>query len=172
MRFIVGFLSLLTIPAGCLRLPGLPAAAATRPAVWATSAVRAAKRTVLRREALLIGKVHRVARGGGDVGGGGEEGEERSEGVLARAASLPLLQVLPPQVQTAVVVNTVGFGLLEATRKRGSILTVAGAVNAYALGLVLWASLGGWGWGTCVLYLAAGSAVTKIKMAEKQVQRT
>lgn len=100
MRVTVGFLSLLVIPAGSLRLPGLPAAAATRPAVWATNAVRAAKRTaVLRREALLIGKVHRVARGGGDGvdGDGGEE--QRSEGILARAASLPLLQVLPPQVK-------------------------------------------------------------------------
>ena len=73
-------------------------------------------------------------------------------------------------MQTAVVVNTVGFGLLEATRKRGSILTPAGAVNAYALGLVLWASLGGWGWGTCVLYLVAGSAVTKIEMTKKEVR--
>lgn len=103
MRFTVGVLSLLTIPAGSLRLPGSPAAAATRSAVWATSAVRAAERTaVLRREALLIGKVHGVARGGGDRGDGGdsEEGEGgRSEGILARAASLPLLQVLPPQVK-------------------------------------------------------------------------
>ena len=101
MRFTVGFFSLLIIPAESLRLPGLPAAAATRRAVWATSAVRTAKKTaVLRREAFLIGKVHRVARGGGDVNdGGGEEGMGRSEGVLARTASLPLLQVLPPQVK-------------------------------------------------------------------------
>lgn len=97
MRCTLGFLSLLVIPAGSLRLPGLPVAAATRPAGWAASAVRAAKRTaVLRREAVLIGKVHRVARGGGD---GGEGARDGSEGVLARAASLPLLQVLPPQVK-------------------------------------------------------------------------
>lgn len=73
------------------------------------------------------------------------------------------------QVQTALVVNTVGFGLLEATGKRGSILTVSGAFSAYLLGLLLWTTLGGWGWGTCVLYLVAGSAVTKLKMAKKEV---
>lgn len=73
-------------------------------------------------------------------------------------------------MQAALVVNTVGFGLLEATGKRGSILTVSGAFSAYILGLVLWATLGGWGWGTCVLYLGAGSAVTKLKMAKKEVR--
>lgn len=67
------------------------------------------------------------------------------------------------------MVNTVGFGLLEATRKRGSILTPAGAANAWLLGLMLWSTLGGWGWGTCVLYLVAGSAVTKLKMGKKEV---
>lgn len=75
----------------------------------------------------------------------------------------------PSQVQTALVVNTVGFGLLEATGKRGSILTATGALSAYILGLVLWTALGGWGWGTCVMYLVAGSAVTKLKMAKKEV---
>lgn len=78
------------------------------------------------------------------------------------------MQCLPSQVQTALVVNTVGFGLLEATGKRGSILTASGAFSAYLLGLVLWTALGGWGWGTCVLYLVAGSAVTKLKMAKKE----
>lgn len=68
------------------------------------------------------------------------------------------------------MVNTVGFGLLEATGKRGAILTKSGAFSAYLLGLVLWTTLGGWGWGTCVLYLMAGSAVTKVKMAEKEVR--
>lgn len=75
------------------------------------------------------------------------------------------------QVQTALVVNTVGFGLLEATGKRGSILTASGALSAYLLGLLLWTALGSWGWGTCVLYLVAGSAVTKVKMAKKEVQQ-
>lgn len=65
--------------------------------------------------------------------------------------------------------NTVGFAALEATRKRGSILTPWGAANAWILGVLLWATLGGWGWGTCVLYLAAGSAVTKVKMEKKEV---
>ncbi len=69
------------------------------------------------------------------------------------------------------MVNTVGFGLLEATGKRGSILTKSGAFSAYLLGLVLWTTLGGWGWGTCVLYLMAGSAVTKVKMAKKEVKK-
>ncbi|CAM9204123.1 unnamed protein product [Ectocarpus sp. 12 AP-2014] len=169
MRVIVGAFALLICPARCLLRVAVPPAPAMAsqpaPAARAVDAIpggaiftSGGHRRSSRRRA-LIAKVHRVARGGG--------GQER-KGILAHAVSLPLVQALPPQAQTALLVNTVGFGLLEATGKRGSILTSAGTFSAYVLGLVLWSTLGGWGWGTAVLYLMAGSAVTKLKMEKKE----
>lgn len=77
---------------------------------------------------------------------------------------------LAPQARAALLVNTVSFGLLEASGKRGSILTPSGALNSWILGVILWGTLGAWGWGTCVLYLFAGSAVTKIRKKKKEVR--
>ncbi|CAN0205905.1 unnamed protein product [Ectocarpus fasciculatus] len=170
MRVVVGAFALLVCPARCLLRLAVPpptvvmtthpaAAAVTRSAVDAIPGGAILMPRGHSRRRALIAKVRRVARGGG-----GQEGK----GILAHAASLPLVQVLPPQAQTALLVNTVGFGLLEATGKRGSILTTAGNFSAYVLGLVLWSTLGGWGWGTAVLYLMAGSAVTKLKMEKKE----
>ncbi|CAM9568167.1 unnamed protein product [Choristocarpus tenellus] len=108
----------------------------------------------LRRSSL--GKVHTLPRGGAQ------------DGPCMSLPVLPCVPFLPPQIQTAIAVNTVGFGALEATGKRGSVLTAWGAIHAYILGLLLWSCIGGWGWGTCVLYLALGSAVTKVKMKKKE----
>ncbi|CAM9243631.1 unnamed protein product [Discosporangium mesarthrocarpum] len=87
---------------------------------------------------------------------------------LPALSTLPLANLLSSQFHAAIAVNTIGFGILEATGKRGSLLTAWGAAHAYALGIILWGCIGGWGWGTCVLYLAAGSAVTKVKMKKKE----
>lgn len=110
MRIVVVALSLLVSPSSCLLRVSVPATAATPPthhhaaqATAAVSAIPAARHSRgggrgavgQSRERALIGKVHGVARGGG-----GEEGE----GILGYAASLPLLQVLPPQVSAAVVI--------------------------------------------------------------------
>ena len=48
------------------------------------------------------------------------------------------------------------------------LLTNQGFFHALALGTGLWATLGWRGWTTCVLYLFLGSAVTKVKMQEKE----
>lgn len=111
MKVTVGIVGLLATSASCLRVTGPPgtlthsairttatsAAAATTTTTTAASKVARAVvgRTAVLRQAAL-GKVHRVARGGGGEG-------EGTEGVLSRAAALPLLQFLPPQVGLLVV---------------------------------------------------------------------
>ncbi|KAG5188731.1 integral membrane protein DUF92-domain-containing protein [Tribonema minus] len=67
----------------------------------------------------------------------------------------------------ALTINSVGFGLFIGSGKAEKLLTPQGAAHAYVLGNILWYALGWRGWTTCVLYLLAGSAVTKVKMAEK-----
>lgn len=52
--------------------------------------------------------------------------------------------------------------------KKQQMFTPSGLFHAWALGVMLWGSLGWRGWSTCVLYLIAGSCVTKVKMAKKQ----
>ena len=48
------------------------------------------------------------------------------------------------------------------------MLTPSGLAHAWALGVMLWGSLGWRGWSTCVVYLIGGSAVTKVKKAKKE----
>lgn len=50
-------------------------------------------------------------------------------------------------------------------------LTSQGLAHAWALGVLLWSTLGGKGWLVCCSYLVFGSMVTKIKMKEKEVRR-
>ncbi|CAM9168638.1 unnamed protein product, partial [Chrysoparadoxa australica] len=50
------------------------------------------------------------------------------------------------------------------------ILTQAGFLHAYALGVLLWGCLGPQGWLTCVFYLIGGSAVTKVRTTEKEAK--
>lgn len=47
-------------------------------------------------------------------------------------------------------------------------LTPSGLAHAWALGVILWSTLGWRGWCACVVYLVAGSKVTKVKMAKKE----
>ena len=48
------------------------------------------------------------------------------------------------------------------------LLTTQGFVHAFALGTGLWTTLGWRGWTLCVAYLFLGSAVTKVRFAEKE----
>ncbi|EKX50469.1 hypothetical protein GUITHDRAFT_157284 [Guillardia theta CCMP2712] len=68
----------------------------------------------------------------------------------------------------SLVLNSVLALLLLATGKYRSFLTSSGLLSAWLLGVILWGSLGFAGWSTCVVYLIAGSLVTKVKMAEKE----
>ena len=63
-------------------------------------------------------------------------------------------------------INAVLFGLLRKTLLK--VLTPAGFIHALALGTGLWTTLGWRGWSLCVAYLFLGSAVTKVKFAEKE----
>jgi uncharacterized protein (TIGR00297 family) len=74
----------------------------------------------------------------------------------------------PAGLATAAIVNSVLFAPLYLTGKLESMLTPAGVAHSAALGTVLWATLGWQGWTLCVLYLLAGSKVTKVKMSDKQ----
>jgi uncharacterized protein (TIGR00297 family) len=73
----------------------------------------------------------------------------------------------PAGFATAALVNGVLFAPLYLTGKFDSMLTPAGVAHAAMLGTTLWATLGWQGWTLCVLYLLAGSKVTKVKMADK-----
>ncbi|MEM9219951.1 MAG: TIGR00297 family protein [Cyanobacteria bacterium P01_F01_bin.150] len=48
------------------------------------------------------------------------------------------------------------------------LLTPAGLVHAWALGVIIWATLGWQGYGVIMFYFLIGSAVTRIGMAEKE----
>lgn len=58
------------------------------------------------------------------------------------------------------------FALLRS--KLMKMLTPEGFVHAFALGTSLWTTLGWRGWTLCVMYLILGSAVTKVRFAEKE----
>jgi hypothetical protein len=57
---------------------------------------------------------------------------------------------------------------LALRKKLLKVLTEEGFWNAFALGTGLWATLGWRGWTLCVGYLIFGSAVTKVRFAEKE----
>jgi uncharacterized protein (TIGR00297 family) len=81
------------------------------------------------------------------------------------AAPVPLVS-LPSLVLwgEALLLN----GVLIALAQRLPLLTPAGWVHAGVLGTLLWGSLGWRGWLAVVLYLALGSAVTRLGFARKQ----
>ena len=64
----------------------------------------------------------------------------------------------------AILINTA----LIAGAQRVPLLTPSGWVHAGALGTILWGCLGWRGWLAVVIYLAAGSFVTKIGWRDKQ----
>jgi hypothetical protein len=66
----------------------------------------------------------------------------------------------------ALGLNAFLFGILRT--KLLKVLTPEGFAHALALGTLTWTTLGWKGWTVCVLYLVLGSAVTKVKFAEKE----
>ena len=66
----------------------------------------------------------------------------------------------------AFSLNAFLFALLRSKLLKS--LTPEGYFHALALGTMLWNTLGWKGWTVCVLYLILGSAVTKVKFAEKE----
>jgi len=69
-------------------------------------------------------------------------------------------------VPKALALNS-GLAVL-GTAAGQAVLTPSGLVHAWALGVILHATLGWTGWGTCVFYLIGGSAVTKLGRARKE----
>lgn len=62
--------------------------------------------------------------------------------------------------------NAILFALLS--KKLLKSLTPEGFAHSFALGTLLWTTLGWRGWSLCVLYLVAGNLVTKVQFAEKE----
>lgn len=58
--------------------------------------------------------------------------------------------------------------LVFATIIPKKLLTPAGAINAWGLGVVVWGTLGWRGYGVIMFYFLAGSLVTRIGMAQKE----
>ena len=65
-------------------------------------------------------------------------------------------------------INSFLFAALQS--KLLKLLTPSGFGHALFLGTVLWSTLGWKGWSVCVAYFLLGSAVTKIKMKEKEAK--
>ena len=74
--------------------------------------------------------------------------------------------LLPARTLTAFGLNS-GLAAI-GTAKGQKVLTPMGLAHGWALGVMLWSSLGWQGWSTCVLYLIGGSVVTKVKKAKKE----
>lgn len=72
-------------------------------------------------------------------------------------------------VPRAAVGLGVNSGLALAGIAKGQrALTPSGLAHAWFLGVLLWATLGSSGWALCVMYLVAGTIVTKVGKAEKE----
>jgi uncharacterized protein (TIGR00297 family) len=88
-----------------------------------------------------------------------------SSAVKPLAASIFSYQGNVPFVQ-ALGVNAFLFTLLNS--KLRTMLTPTGFAHSFALGTLLWTTLGWRGWTFCVVYLFLGQLVTKVKYAEKE----
>ena len=73
---------------------------------------------------------------------------------------------VPIPLGPSLLLNASLFLLLNSKLKK--MLTPEGFVHSFALGSMLWHTLGWKGWTTCVLYLFLGQAVTKVKFQEKE----
>jgi hypothetical protein len=83
---------------------------------------------------------------------------ELGESLFSYTGNVPFWQ--------AFGLNAMLFALLS--KKLLKSLTPEGFAHSFALGTLLWTTLGWRGWSLCVLYLAAGNLVTKVRFAEKE----
>ncbi len=81
------------------------------------------------------------------------------------AFSLYPSSVLTPWL-IAVVLNTVLLTIVWFLPKK--LLTPAGIVHAWILGVLVWASLGWQGYAVVVFYFLVGSGITRVGMAQKE----
>ena len=94
---------------------------------------------------------------------------------MSVAPRASLAAVFPGFLPAALTTQAgAGFGINTALGLAGAftgayskMLTPSGLLHAWALGVILWSSFGWRGWSLCVVYLLAGSRVTKVKMADK-----
>lgn len=90
------------------------------------------------------------------------------------ALALPPTTLLPAGLlpagllPEAVALNTVLFGAFGASGASERMLTPSGFAHAWALGVILWSTLGWRGFVAGVAYLLCGSAVTKVGRAKKE----
>jgi uncharacterized protein (TIGR00297 family) len=83
-----------------------------------------------------------------------------------------LLSWLDPNVSNpwlvAIALNSILliFAVIIPTK----LLTPAGLINAWGLGVVVWGTLGWRGYGVVMFYFLVGSAVTRIGMAQKEAE--
>lgn len=84
----------------------------------------------------------------------------------ATMLALPGVAALSPRVATALALNS-GLAAFGTYRKQRT-LTPMGLAHSWALGVMLWGSLGWRAWTTCVLYLIGGKVVTKAGWAKKE----
>lgn len=66
----------------------------------------------------------------------------------------------------AIALNTILLGVAYFSPKK--LLTPAGLLHAWALGVILWGTLGWQGYVVVMFYFLVGSGVTRIGMAEKE----
>jgi uncharacterized protein (TIGR00297 family) len=60
--------------------------------------------------------------------------------------------------------------LLVATIIPKKLLTTAGVIHAWGLGVIIWGTLGWRGYAVVMFYFLVGSAVTRIGMAQKEAE--
>lgn len=86
--------------------------------------------------------------------------------ILFPTAALPLRSLTGfPLGLEAIALNTALIALAFAAPKK--LLTPAGYLHAWGLGVLVWASLGWRGYGVVMFYFLVGSAVTKVGFAKK-----
>jgi len=86
--------------------------------------------------------------------------------VFAIALPAVLAPLLASPWMSGVLLNTLLAGVAIVAPKK--LLTPAGLVHAWALGVAIWATLGWQGYGVIMFYFLVGSAVTRIGMAQKE----
>jgi uncharacterized protein (TIGR00297 family) len=79
-----------------------------------------------------------------------------------------VVTILPQGVAAAIGLNTVLLGVAWIVPKK--LLTTAGYLNAWLLGVLIWTTLGWQGYVVVMFYFLVGSFVTKIGMAQKEAE--